>query len=664
MSPQPNIVERWSRASLRAKGVAVLAVPLAALFAALVSVYSVEGDVGAADQMVVHTYDMRAELVRLHSSLMNAETAAGGHLATGQSRFLSVFETERVASEHSVDRLAALVAARPAGDAGGHSEIADIRRLAAEELGILSQLVHSQLVHSQLVHLPAGALESATLALLERGKAVMGQVQARLSLLGDYQERLLAQARFHRDMARRRLFRTAMLCGILGPLGALFVHLLLAGRLARRLNIVRENARRLAHGLPLEPSPAGTDEIAALGLQVENADCLLREREGKLRESERRYRELFDQAPIPYAEINREGAVHRFNQAVCSLLKCAPDRMIGRPAWDFLAPDRQEEYRVALMKRMASGQDASPFECECLLEDGSRIAVEIRENPIRNDRGEVTGVCRSLLDITARNLAAAAAHKVEEYAMELRSKNEQLARALETARSATAAKSRFLAGVSHELRTPLNGIIGFSEMLYDARLGPVDAGQREVLSDILSSARHLLQLINDILDLSKVEAGRMEFRPERTAIETLVREVCEVVRPLAEKKALQLGFDVPEGLTANLDPGRFKQVLYNYLSNAMKFTPRGGSVRVRVARDGDSCFRLEVEDTGIGIAPGEVAQLFQEFRQLPNSRKAEQGTGLGLAVTRHIVEAQGGTVAARSLLGSGSVFSAVLPLDR
>ena len=651
MSPQPNVVARRPRVSLRAKGVTVLAVPLAALFAALVSIYWVEGDVSGADQIVVHTYDMRAELVRFHSSLTDAETAVSGHLATGQSRFLSRSKRRARPASNRWTGLPGWWPPMPPPRAPVPSPIS--RRLAVEELGILSQLVH----------LPAAAPESAYLALVERGKVVMRQLQTRLSLLGDYQERLFTQARFDRDMARRRLFRTVMICGILGPLGTLFVYLLLAGRLARRLSIVQENARRLAHALPLEPSPAGTDEIASLGRQLENADYLLREREAKLRESERRYRELFDQAPIPYAEINRDGVIHRFNQAVCSLLKCAPSQMIGRPASDFLAPDRQEEYRAALMERMASGQDASPFECEYLLEDGTRIAVEIRENPIRNDRGEVTGVCRSLLDITARNLAAAAAHKVEEYAMELRSKNEQLARALETARSATAAKSRFLAGVSHELRTPLNGIIGFSELLYDGRLGPVAEVQRDVLSDILTSARHLLQLINDILDLSKVEAGRMEFRPERTAIETLVREVCDVVRPLAEKKALQLGFDVPEGLTANLDPGRFKQVLYNYLSNAMKFTPRGGSVSVRVARDGDSFFRLEVEDSGIGIAPGEVEQLFQEFQQLPNSRKAEQGTGLGLAVTRHIVEAQGGTVAARSLLGRGSVFSAVLPLD-
>jgi signal transduction histidine kinase len=209
----------------------------------------------------------------------------------------------------------------------------------------------------------------------------------------------------------------------------------------------------------------------------------------------------------------------------------------------------------------------------------------------------------------------------------------------------------------------LNGIIGFSELLYDGKLGSVSEDQVDVLGDILKSARHLLQLINDVLDLSKVEAGHMEFHPERCRIETLALEVRDVIRPLAEKKALRLALEVPSTLTANLDPGRFKQVLYNYLSNAVKFTPAGGSVILRIAPEGDKAFRLEVEDTGIGIAAGEVHRLFQEFAQLPNSRQAEQGTGLGLALTRHIVEAQGGSVAVRSEVGRGSVFSAILPLD-
>jgi len=155
----------------------------------------------------------------------------------------------------------------------------------------------------------------------------------------------------------------------------------------------------------------------------------------------------------------------------------------------------------------------------------------------------------------------------------------------------------------------------------------------------------------------------MEFRPQQHRIQDLIYEVRDVLRPLAEKKSLTLTVNAPADVVAEIDGGRYKQVLYNFLSNAIKFTHDGGSIDVRLAREGDARFRLEVEDTGIGIAENEIPRLFEEFAQLPNGRKAEQGTGLGLALTRHIVEAQGGSVGVRSTPGRGSVFFAILPLD-
>jgi len=615
---------------------------MAALFFALFSISWVEADVRGAEQSVAHAYDTRANLVQLQSGLLDAETAVSGYVATSQDRFLTVYDAARRTAGEAQSRLSSDIG----GDPEGMAELTEIRRLAAATMDFLER-----------------RRRGSAPAAIEPERATMTDLQTRISLLNQRQERLFTQARYERDVARRRLFRTVLLCGILGPLGALSMHILIAGRLVRRLRTVQENARRLALGLPLEPPPAGSDEIAALGQQLENAAYLLRERERDVLESEQRYRDLFDHAPVPYEETDREGVIRRFNQATCSLVKCTPEQLTGRHVWDFLSPDEQEPFRAAMKERIARGAESGPFECEYWLEDGTRINVEIRESVIRNDAGEVTGTVRSLLDVTERKLASVAARKVEQYAMELRNKNEQLAHALDAARSATVAKSRFLASVSHELRTPLNGIIGFSELLYDQKIGPLAGEQRDVLSDILSSARHLLELINNILDLSKVESGKMEFHAERHRIQDLVYEVRDVLRPLAEKKSLVLTVDAPANLVAQIDGSRYKQVLYNFLSNAIKFTHDGGSIRVRLAMEGVSSFRLEVEDTGIGIADDELPRLFQEFGQLPNSRKAGQGTGLGLALTRHIVEAQGGSVGLRSVPGRGSVFFAVLPLD-
>ena len=621
----------------------VLLFPMAVLFATLLTIFWAEGDVRNAETTVARAYDTRAEIMRLHSSLVDAEAAEGGYQSTRQPRFAKAADEALVEVRASLERLPA----RVADTATARGALEQIQALTQRELQLLGQIRSGQ---------PAAAATTA------EEKEAMIALQTQLELLSSEEERLFTQARYERDLARQKLFRTVMACGILGPLGALFIHLLVAGKMVRRVRLVEENARRLAHGLPLEQFPSGSDEIAALARQLEDAAYLLRDRETGIRENEQRYRDLFNHAPIAYEETDKDGVVTRFNQAVCTLLKCSPDQILGCYAWHFVAPDQQEAFRASMLDRVAAGRETEPFECEYLLDDGTRIAVEIRENLIRDSRGVVTGVIRSLMDVTERNVATMAARKVEQYAMELRNKNEQLGRALDAARSATEAKSRFLASVSHELRTPLNGIIGFSEMMHDGRLGPVTEDQKEVMSDVLASARHLLQLINDILDLSKVEAGRMEFRPEACRLDSLLSEVRDIIRPLAEKKNIRLVTDAPADLTAFIDPGRFKQVLYNYLSNGVKFTAPGGTVSVRLAPEDDTTFRLDVEDTGSGIPPSEIPLLFREFLQLPNSRKAEQGTGLGLALTRRIVEAQGGTVAVRSEVGKGSVFSAVLPV--
>jgi signal transduction histidine kinase len=230
--------------------------------------------------------------------------------------------------------------------------------------------------------------------------------------------------------------------------------------------------------------------------------------------------------------------------------------------------------------------------------------------------------------------------------------------------SANLAKSEFLATMSHELRTPLNAIIGFTEFLIDEKPGPLKPKQKEYLGDVLNSGRHLLQLINDVLDLAKIEAGKMELHPEIFPVRKAVEEVTAVIQGIAQKKHITVGIEIAVGLEAvTLDQQKFKQLLYNLLSNAVKFTDDGGKVEIHAGRLNELQFAVRVRDTGIGIKAGDIHRLFTEFEQLDSgSARAFQGTGLGLALVKKIVEFQGGSISVESEPGKGSEFTIVLPV--
>jgi signal transduction histidine kinase len=223
-------------------------------------------------------------------------------------------------------------------------------------------------------------------------------------------------------------------------------------------------------------------------------------------------------------------------------------------------------------------------------------------------------------------------------------------------------QSQFLANMSHELRTPLNAIIGFSDLMYRGVTGSLNAEQREFLGDILSSSRHLLGLINDVLDLAKVESGTLVVVPQAVELTRVIGEVRDILRGLAVGRSVELDLHLAADLgSVVVDPNKLKQILYNYISNALKFTPEGGRVTIRAELVGEA-FRVEVEDTGIGIAKEDLRHLFVAFRQLDAGlTKRYPGTGLGLALSKRLAEAHGGTVGAHSERGVGSTFWVELP---
>lgn len=262
-----------------------------------------------------------------------------------------------------------------------------------------------------------------------------------------------------------------------------------------------------------------------------------------------------------------------------------------------------------------------------------------------------------VLNVGLEDKVADRTRELQEALSDVAETNRQLRGANRKLQEANRAKSLFLANISHELRTPLNAVIGFSDLLTDASFGELNEQQSEFVKDIQESGEHLLHLINEVLDLTKIDAGKMEAHPEIVDVARCIHEAVSMVRPLASRKRLRLAVvceaDAPFGF---LDPKLFRQVLVNLLSNAVKFTPDGGEVRVSAAaRDRDLV--VEVRDTGIGIAKEDAERIFDEFYQVDGTyARNYEGTGLGLALVHRMVTLQGGEIEVDSMLGHGSTF--------
>jgi PAS domain S-box-containing protein len=370
------------------------------------------------------------------------------------------------------------------------------------------------------------------------------------------------------------------------------------------------------------------------------------------RRAEDLFRGLLESAPDAMVVVDQRGRIVLVNAQTEALFGYRRDELVGQ-GMEMLVPERlrkahqghREDYSQAPRPRsMGLGQ-----ELNARRKDGSEVPVEISLSPVPTDAGVL--VASAIRDITGRRKLEA----------ELRAANGTLQQQNQRVEQANRLKSVFLANMSHELRTPLNSIIGFSEILQDGKGGPITETQQEFLGDVLASAHHLLQLINDVLDLAKIEAGKTVFQVGPLDLPELLRRSANSLRPQSDKRGLRLRLEAPEIPGALGDPDRLRQVLQNFLSNAVKFSHDQGVVTLR-CRDLGAAYRLEVEDQGIGIGDEDQARLFSDFVQLDaGSDKKYQGTGLGLSLCKKIVEQMGGTVGVRSRLGEGSLFFAEVP---
>jgi PAS domain S-box-containing protein len=358
-----------------------------------------------------------------------------------------------------------------------------------------------------------------------------------------------------------------------------------------------------------------------------------------MRESRERFQVLFENNPHPTWVYDVE-TIHflEVNKAAVEKYGYSRDEFLAMRITDIRPPE-----------------DVGPLLEDLKKERPVRQSSE-RRHRCKDGRVIQVAVSSHLAELKGRRVAVVVAEDITER----KRTEEALVRAKEEAERATHLKDQFLSTMSHELRTPLNAILGFSELLSDERYGSLNDRQRRYIDHIHTSGRHLLRLINDILDLSKIEAGRFELAIESVRVDYAFDEVLSVMGPLAEKKSQTLSHLAEAGLSVRADATRLKQVLVNLVGNAIKFTPEGGRVELTACRE-DGQVRMEVRDTGPGIPAEEQKRIFEAFYRLRISGEATEGTGLGLAITQRLVELHGGQLGLESQLGEGSCFYFSLP---
>ncbi len=333
-----------------------------------------------------------------------------------------------------------------------------------------------------------------------------------------------------------------------------------------------------------------------------------------------------------------DGYFKRINPAWEKVLGWSTQELLAKPYTEFIHPDDRARTADEAGKQ-AKGLNTIQFENRYLCKDGSFRWFMWNASPSLEGQ---------LIFATARDVT------------ELRQTQDALQRAKEEAERSVRFKDQFLSTMSHELRTPLNAVLGFSDLLGEDRYGPLNEKQKRYINHIASGGKHLLRLINDILDLSKIEAGRLQLAFENVRIETCFSEACDTLHPLISKKGHILVKRSEPGLSVRADGTRLKQILMNLIGNAVKFTPDGGKIEVAATRTGD-LVRIEVRDSGPGIPPEEQKRIFEAFYRLSQNAKGAEGTGLGLAITQRLVELQGGHLGLDSQPGAGSCFYFTLP---
>jgi PAS domain S-box-containing protein len=559
-----------------------------------------------ASEWVSHTHEVLGELEATLSAVAEAQTAARGYIITGQAAFLEPYQAAALEAHANLDRLKSLTSDNPSQQ----RRLAMLESAVAEKLDSLQQNIDLR----KQKGFEAAQQRVATGV----GTKQMNQVRALISEMKQEEQDLLKHRTLDFQSSTQKTSLTFSCVILLEFLLLGLVYYVLRRDIAERKRVeqlLQESEQRLTLA-----STSGEVGVWDLDLIADQA-----------------WRSLQHDKIFGY-----ESLLPNWGNEVFSRHVVPEDRELVKQRFE-------EAFRIGHLE----------FECRIIRADQAMRWISAKGEVFRNQQGQPIRMTGVVTDVTERKRAEA---EKRNFMDSLAASNQELELRNREVERATKLKSKFLASMSHELRTPLNAIVGFSDLLAEGAPGELNGKQKRFVNHIKQGSAHLLQLINDILDLSKIEAGQLELRCEDFHLKDALPEVLSTIGPLAMTKNIQVQQKLKTDLSVYADRVRFKQVLYNLLSNAVKFTPKDGRIEIDCVEKGNEVC-ISVTDTGIGIRFEDQAVVFEEFRQVEgNTDTANEGTGLGLAITKRLVEQQGGKISLTSEPGKGSRFTFTLPI--
>jgi PAS domain S-box-containing protein len=615
---------RWANLPLRGKALVVISLPLVVLLLSLVLIYITERQTARAEEDVRRVLLVQGDIQAVHTLLAEAAASVRGYLLTRREDFLPGYEQATPKIQAALQRL--------------DHNIRDARM--REHLKTITPLIGEKLKGLVALRTGKGDDTATITAILIENKQVLDVLREQISAMRIREDALLAERSAAASATRMRLLFATLLAAVCGLFGAIVAVLFLSKGIVARVQKVQGNAQRLALGQPLLPQPPERDEIGQLGTRLVEAGQLLAERERALRDNEERLRLIIDGVKdYGIFALDAQGHVITWNVGAERIKGYTEQEVLGRHfSLFYLAEECPAHPDMALLEATRDGHYMEEgWRCR---KDGSRFWASVVITAQYDGTGALRGFSKITRDITDRRAAEIA-----------------LRTAREEAESASRAKSEFLSRMSHELRTPLNSILGFAQLLDMDSI----AGQRPQVSHILRAGQHLLALINEVLDIARIEAGRLPLNIEPIGLPAVLHEALTLVSPMAADAGIHLAELplLPDGSGVLADRQRLVQVLLNLLSNAIKYNRPGGEVRIEVIVQAPHV-SIAISDTGHGIAPELLGRLFKPFERLGADPQVE-GTGLGLSLSKSLLEMMQGHLQVRSDPGQGCCFTLQLP---